>query len=126
MPNGRAIRAGSAMRWQQDPYDQPDDDDQPGDLVPDDDRLVPVEQTRPPFDARWRAMFTPEAPERLTAYWTATRLSYIDLLGELAELGREQARGDIDPLTAAHERISLMQTHLGETARLAEVFGVAA
>lgn len=71
-------------------------------------------------------MFTPEAPERLTAYWTASRLSYIDLLAELAELGREQARGDIDVLTAAHDRITLMQTHLGETVRLAGLFGVPA
>lgn len=118
MPEGRAHRAQSAMRWpQQDPYDQSDDD--PGDVVPNDDRLVPVEQTRPPVDPR--AGFTPEPVERFTAYATASRRSYVNLLGALADLSSRQ--GGLR--AAADARIRLMHAHLAEVGQVRDFYGIA-
>jgi hypothetical protein len=114
-------------RWQQQDPDQPayDGDSDDGPVVPDADRRVIYEQ-RAAFPSIWRPMFAPDAPERLRAYGTAARHSYIDLLAEIAELRREQARGTVDVRSAARERIALMGAHLVEVERLRQVYEVAA
>ena len=105
MQESRSRATQTAMRWP-----QPD----------------PPERTRPPFDARWHVMFTPQAPDLLTAYWTASRHAYLDLLDDLADLRTRQARGAVDLIGGIGERAALIGDHLGEVARLREVYGVPA
>lgn len=80
----------------------------------------------PAFNQRWRPVFAPNASERLTAYTTAARLAYLDLLGDIAALRKDERSGEVDALSAARERIALMTGHLSEVDRLREVYEVAA
>src|SRR5712691_11464410 len=66
--------------------------------------------------------FAPDASERITAYLTAAKLSYRDLLSEIADLRKDETRGQVDPRAGARERIALMSQRLAEVSRLREVY----
>jgi hypothetical protein len=78
--------------------------------------MTGYEHSRPPFDPRWRAEFTPDPAQRFAAYGTASRASYARLLGSLATL---------DGPTAAEARVRLIQAHLAEVGQFRDFHGVA-
>lgn len=77
-------------------------------------------------DTRWPQQnqdqpFTPEPVERFEAYATASRRSYMSLLGALADLSSGQ--GSLR--AAADARIRLMGAHLAQVGQLRDFYGIA-